>query len=72
VAWSDQQNTTARTQGSVVTVPTGLMTSGGSVILAEITYAYASPTTQVLTGTVTMTGSFYAHPRRSAKVLHTT
>ena len=70
VAWSDQQNTTARTQGSVVTVPTGLMTSGGSVILAEISYAYASPTTQVLTGTVTMTGSFYAHPRRSATVLH--
>ena len=46
------------------------MTSGGSVILAEISYAYASPTTQVLTGTVTMTGSFYANPRRSATVLH--
>jgi Flp pilus assembly protein TadG len=71
VDWSDAQNTTKRTLGSVVTVPAGLLTSGGSVILAEITYAYASPTTQVLTGTVTMTGSFYAHPRRSAKVLHT-
>jgi len=72
VDWSDQQNATKRTVGSTVTVPAGLMTSGGSVILAEITYLYASPTTKVLTGTVTMTGSFYAHPRRSAKVLHTT
>ena len=71
VVWSDQQNTTARSVGATVTVPTGLMSSGGSVILAEISYAYASPTTQVLTGTVTMTGSFYAHPRRSASVAHT-
>jgi Flp pilus assembly protein TadG len=71
VDWSNAQNATARSVGATVTVPTGLMTSGGSVILAEITYLYSSPTTQVLTGTVTMTGSFYAHPRRSAKVLHT-
>jgi hypothetical protein len=56
-----------------VTVPTGLIVSGsgGSVILAEITYAYASPTTKVLTGTVSMANSFYAHPRRSLTVTHT-
>ena len=71
VAWSNAQNTTARSTGATVTVPAGLMSSGGSVILAEITYAYASPSTQVLTGSVTMTGSFYAHPRRSATVAHT-
>ena len=73
VAWSNAQNTTARTVGSTVTVPTGLIVSGsgGSVILAEITYAYASPTTKVLTGTVSMTNSFYAHPRRSLTVTHT-
>jgi Flp pilus assembly protein TadG len=71
VAWSNAQNTTARSVGATVTVPAGLLNSGGSVILAEITYAYASPTTQVLTGAVTMTGSFYAHPRRSATVAHT-
>ncbi len=71
VEWSDQQNATRRSPGSVVTVPAGLLSTGGSVILAEITYLYASPTTQILTGTVTMTGKFYAHPRRSAKVLHT-
>jgi len=71
VAWSDAQNTTKRSVGSAVTVPTGLITSGGSVILAEITYSYASPTTQFLTGAVTMTKSFYARPRRSATITHT-
>ena len=71
VAWSDAQNGTPRTVGSAVTVPTGLITTGGSVILAEITYSYVSPSTQFLTGTVTMSNSFYAHPRRSATVTHT-
>ena len=73
VAWSDQQNATARTVGSTVTVPTGLITSGsgGSVILAEITYNYSSGSTVYLTGPITMAGSFYAHPRRSLVVTHT-
>ncbi len=71
VAWSNAQNATARSVGSTVTVPTGVIASGGSVILGEITYAYSSPTTQFLTGTVTMTSSFYARPRRSASVTHT-
>jgi len=71
VAWSNAQNGTARTVGSAVTVPAGLITTGGSVILAEITYTYTSPTTQFLTGTVTMSNSFFARPRRSATVTHT-
>ena len=71
VAWSDAQNATARTVGTSVTVPTGLMSSGGSVILAEITYTYSSPTTQFLTNAVSMTNTFYERPRRSATVTHT-
>ena len=72
VAWSDAQNTTARARGATVTVPAGLIVSGsgGSVILAEITYVYSSPTTQALGANTTMTGSFYARPRRSATVSH--
>ena len=70
VAWSDAQNGTPRTVGSAVTVPTGLITSGGSVILAEVTYTYTSSTTQFLTGPITMTNIFYARPRRSASVTH--
>jgi Flp pilus assembly protein TadG len=73
VAWSDAQNGTPRTVNSVVTVPTGLIVSGSgsSVILAEITYSYASPTTQVLAGTISMKSSFYSRPRRSLTVTHT-
>jgi len=73
VAWSNAQNATARTVGSTVTVPTGLIVSGsgGSVILAEISYAYSTATTVYLTGPLTMANSFYARPRRSLTVTHT-
>lgn len=68
VAWSCAQNAAARTVNSTVTVPTGVITSGGSVILAEITYPYASPISDYITGTVNMTSQFYARPRRSTTV----
>ena len=44
VAWSKAQNTAARTPGATITVPTGLIVSGsgGSVILAEISYSFTS------------------------------
>ena len=73
VAWSEAQNTTKRTQGSTVAVPAGLIVSGsgGSVILAEITYTYNSPTTKFLSSAMTMTGTFYSKPRRSVVVKHT-
>lgn len=73
VAWSNAQNATPRAAGSAVTVPSGLIVSGsgGSVILAEISYDYSSPTLVVLTGTITMTSSFYSKPRRSLAVTHT-
>jgi len=72
VAWSDAQNGAPRTAGSSVSVPSGLIVSGsgGSVILAEITYAYTSPTLMVLSGPVTMKASFYSKPRRSLTVTH--
>jgi Flp pilus assembly protein TadG len=72
VAWSNAQNTTPRAVGASVTVPAGLIVSGtgGSVIFAEITYTYSSPTTQALGASTTMRGSFYARPRRSATVVH--
>ncbi len=68
VAWSCAQNGTARTAGSAMTVPTGVMSSGGSVILAEITYPYSSSLSDYITGTVNMTETFYARPRRSTTI----
>ena len=73
VAWSDAHNGTPRTVGSIVTIPTGLVTSGsgGSVILAEVTYNYSSPAGQLIYGTFPMTAKFYLHPRRVSQVTRT-
>ena len=71
VDWSSAQNATPHTAGASMTVPTGLVTSGDSVILAEVTYSYTPPSTSVITGTVTMRDSFYARPRKSAFVTKT-
>lgn len=71
VDWSVAQNTTAHTQGTSISVPTGLVTHGASVIFAEVTYTYAPPSTKFITGSYTMTDSFYARPRRSAFVTKT-
>jgi Flp pilus assembly protein TadG len=68
VAWSCAQNTAARTVNSNVTIPTGVIASGGSVILAEITYPYTSQVHDFLPTSTNMTSTFYARPRRSASV----
>lgn len=69
VVWSDAQNGTARSAGTIVSVPSGLISSGGSVVLTEITYTYVSPTTQLITGPINMTSQFYSKPRRVAQIL---
>lgn len=73
VAWSDAQNTTARTVNSTVTIPNGLVTSGagGSVVLAEVTYGYASPAGKLIVGTYTMSDTFYSKPRQVAQIART-
>ena len=69
VDWSRAQNTTAHTPGAVMTVPTGLVTTGSSVILAEVSYTYTPPSTKFITGPYVMTDSFYSKPRRGNFVL---
>jgi Flp pilus assembly protein TadG len=68
VAWSCTKNGTARTAGATVTLPSGLMTANGSVIMSEITYSYSSPTTQIITAPLSMTNTFYTKPRRVAAI----
>lgn len=68
VGWSCAKNTTAKTVGNTVTLPAGLMTADSSVIMAEISYAYTSPTTKFITGTKTMANTFYTKPRRVPKI----
>jgi Flp pilus assembly protein TadG len=68
VAWSDALNGTAHTVGAVMTVPSGLIPTGGSVIFAEVTYVYQSPASVIITGPITMTRSSYALPRLATQV----
>lgn len=68
VAWSDASNTSPRAVGSVVSVPAGLVAVGGSVVLAEVTYNYSSPTGHLIYGTVPLTDKFYLHPRRIQQI----
>ena len=44
------------------------MTANGSVIIAEIAYRYASPTTKVITGAINFTNNFYTKPRRVPQI----
>lgn len=73
VAWSQAENTSPLQVGSSVTVPDGLIVpgSGGSVILAQIKYVYASPTAGFLKLPIDMQDRFYSKPRRSVVVKHT-
>jgi Flp pilus assembly protein TadG len=71
VAWSDALHTTARSVGTAVTVPTGLLTTGGSVVMSEVTYTYTTPSTYLVKIPVTFTNTFYSHPRRVAQIART-
>ena len=68
VDWSQANSGQARTKGSSMTVPTGLITSGGSVIVAEVTYNYTTPTHWLVSLPIAMTNTFYSHPRRVPQI----
>jgi Flp pilus assembly protein TadG len=68
-------NPLSRSKGDTVTFGTpltpvtqALMTTNGSVIIAEVAYSYTSPTTQVITGPINMTNNFLTKPRRVAQI----
>lgn len=67
VRWSDGHRMTARTVGSLVEVPEGIVPSPGSVILTEIEYDY-SGITQVIDTSKTLTDTFYLRPRRVSNI----
>jgi Flp pilus assembly protein TadG len=64
IAWSDAQNTTARAPGSTYTLPAGLATPGGSVIMTEVKFTYATPIGTFVTSGITFSDKFYQRPRR--------
>lgn len=74
VAWTCTQagsgtlSPATRATGNTVTLPQALMTTGGSVVIAEVAYLYSSPTTKVITGSINMTNNFYTKPRRIPQI----
>jgi Flp pilus assembly protein TadG len=68
VAWVCSQGTGSVHVGDTMTFAQPLMTSGGSVIYAEITYNYASPTSEIVAGSIPMRNKFYSKPRRVAQI----
>jgi len=74
VAWTCTQNgsgtlsPSSRAVNSNLTLPQALLTSGSSVIVSEIAYGYASPTTKVVTGSINFTNNFYTKPRRVLQI----
>jgi Flp pilus assembly protein TadG len=68
VAWSDAYNTSPRAAGSAITMPSGLVLPGGSVILAETSYSYESTTARLISGEFTVNDEFYLRPRRTMQV----
>ena len=74
VAWTCTQSgsgtltPSSRSVNSTVTLPQPLMTNGGSLIIAEIAYQYASPTTKVMAASINFTNNFYTKPRRVAQI----
>ena len=68
VDWSKANAGTPRTAGSAVTIPTGLISTGGSVILVEVTYDYSTPSNYLISLPLAMSNTFYSHPRRVPQV----
>jgi Flp pilus assembly protein TadG len=68
VAWSDTKNGTKRSVGAIVSVPSGLVTAGNSVIFAEVKHMYTSPAGELIYGTIPLTENFYLKPRKTAAV----
>lgn len=71
VDWSNGQGLTALSTNATVTVPSGLLVSGQSVVMSEVTYSYSSPVTFFMPNAVTFTRKFYLRPRKSDKVTRT-
>ena len=68
VDWSQANSGQARAKGTPVTVPTGLISTGGSVIMAEVTYSYTTPVQWLIHTPIAMTDTFYSHPRRVPQI----
>jgi Flp pilus assembly protein TadG len=71
VTWSDTLGGTARSVGSVVTVPSALNIANTSLIWSEVQYIYKPTIGYIITGTLTLKDQIYMAPRLSNTVART-
>ena len=72
VAWSRASASgmsTCPAQGTVLTVPVGVLPASQSVIMARASYAYASPIKLVMPRNITFQRTFYLRPRKVDTVI---
>lgn len=68
VVWSQASGTSLSAISTVASVPAGLIANNESVILAESSYVYNSPTKKALPNALTFTQKYYLKPRKTAQV----
>lgn len=69
VDWSQTRNGTALTAGSSYTLPTNMAVNSSSVIVTDVTYAYATPFGQAFIGsTINMAEKVYMRPRETNRI----
>lgn len=64
VVWSEAQNMAAYSPGDSVTVPSGLLKNGESVVMSEVSYEYKSTLGYFLPSAKVLDETFYLRPRR--------
>jgi Flp pilus assembly protein TadG len=64
VDWSENANWTSLAPGSSVSIPTGIVPAGGSVIMAQVEYEYEGTFGFIIETERTITDTFYLRPRR--------
>lgn len=68
IDWSRGSGMAARATGSSITVPSGLIGIGESVVVSESLYDYDSPVDYMMPGITTFSHTFYLRPRSVERV----
>ena len=68
VTWSKASNDTALAKGTVLTMPTAMMTPSTFTVVAEVHYPYTPTVGYVMTGSFDLTSTFYLRPRLSTTI----
>lgn len=69
VDWSHSSGMAPRAVNSTITLPTGLITNGESVIVSEATYDYDSPVDYFLPEVTRFSHVYYLRPRTVEKIV---